>query len=114
MNFIIEGGILFTGPLLVVLFIIIGLFVVGLKKNFEKIVRLLKELGLFSLAFGILGFILGWIGALQAIAMANDISSSVMASGLRVALIAPTMGLFNLVIARLLVIILIGKRKEEK
>ena len=73
-DFLCQGGYLFTVPLLILLLVVVFLFVRGLKSNTEKNAQLLKSIGLFSLAFGVLGFILGMLGALEAIAVASRIS----------------------------------------
>ncbi|WP_408030013.1 MotA/TolQ/ExbB proton channel family protein [Tenacibaculum xiamenense] len=113
-NILNEGGYLFMIPLLILLLVVVFLFIRGFKSNTEKNAQLLKSIGLFSLAFGVLGFILGMLGALEAIALANSISQQVLAAGLKVALIAPTFGLVILVFARLFDIILLWMRKEKE
>ncbi len=113
-DFLCQGGYLFMVPLLILLLVVVFLFIRGLKSNTEKNAQLLKSIGLFSLVFGVLGFILGMLGALEAIALANSVSQQVLAGGLKVALIAPTFGLLILVFARLFDIILLWMRKEKE
>ena len=110
MNFIMEGGPIFMVPLLLLLIAIIVLFVKGLKDNSEKTRSLLKELSLFSFVFGVLGFIIGMLGALEAISQAADISSQVLAGGFKVGLLSPTFGLVIFLIGKLFSIILISKK----
>ena len=110
MNFIMEGGPIFMVPLLLLLIAIIVLFVKGLKDNSEKTRNLLKELSLFSFVFGVLGFIIGMLGALEAISQAPDISSQILAGGLKVGLLSPTFGLVIFLIGKLFSIILISKK----
>lgn len=110
MNFIMEGGPIFMVPLLLLLIVIIVLFVKGLKDNSEKTKNLLKELSLFSFVFGVLGFIIGMLGALEAISQAADISSQILAGGLKVGLLSPTFGLVIFLIGKLFSIILISKK----
>lgn len=110
MNFIMEGGPIFMVPLLLLLIAIIVLFVKGLKDNSEKTKNLLKELSLFSFVFGVLGFIIGMLGALEAISQAADISSQILAGGLKVGLLSPTFGLVIFLIGKLFSIILISKK----
>lgn len=112
MNFIIEGGTIFMVPMLLLLTIIIGLIIKGFKNNTEKNIQLIKAISLFSFVFGVLGFNLGMIGALDAIAAASDINKAVLAIGLKVGLIAPTFGLIIFLIGRLGAIILLWKQKE--
>lgn len=105
-----EGGPIFMVPLLLLLIAIIVLFVKGLKDNSEKTKNLLKELSLFSFVFGVLGFIIGMLGALEAISQAADISSQILAGGLKVGLLSPTFGLVIFLIGKLFSIILISKK----
>ena len=111
MNILIEGGIVFMLPLLILLITVIVLFVKGLKNNTDKNRKLLNSIGLFSLVFGVLGFVIGLTGALEAIA-ANQasISSQVLAGGLKVALISPTFGMIIFLLGRLFSIILVSKK----
>ncbi|SEB67930.1 MotA/TolQ/ExbB proton channel family protein [Tenacibaculum sp. MAR_2009_124] len=108
-----QGGYLFMVPLLIMLLLVVFLFIRGIKANTEKNSRLLKSVGLFSLVFGVLGFIIGMLGALEAISIADSISQQVLTGGLRIALIAPTFGLIILVIARLFDIVLLWMRGEK-
>ncbi|WP_408047695.1 MotA/TolQ/ExbB proton channel family protein [Tenacibaculum crassostreae] len=112
MNFIIEGGWQFMVPLVALLLLVIFLFVKGLKVNTEKNSSLIKSIGLFSFVFGVLGFVLGMLGALEAIAMANGVSHQVLAGGFKVGLLAPTFGLFIFLVARLFDIVLLWKRES--
>ena len=112
MNLILEGGPYFMVPLLAILITVIALIFKGLKSNTNKNIQLLKSIGLFALAFGILCFISGMLGALEMISMANNVSSGVLAVGFRVGLFAPTFGLIIFLVARLGVIALLWKQKE--
>lgn len=112
MNFIIDGGWQFMIPLIVLLFVIIVLFVKSLKVNTEKNSKLIRSIGLFCFVFGVFEFVLGLLGALEAISVATSVSYQVLAGGFRVGLIAPTFGLFIFVLSRLFDIILLWKRED--
>jgi len=112
MNFIIEGGAPFMITLVVLLILIVILFIRGLKNNSGKNAELLKSISLFALVFGVFEFVLGMLGGLEAIAMATSVSSSILAGGLKVALIAPTFGLFIFLLGRLFDIVLLWKRED--
>lgn len=112
MKFIIEGGWQFMIPLIALLLLVIFLFVRGLKANTEKNSNLIKSIGLFSFVFGVLGFVLGMLNALDAIAIATSVSRQVLAGGFRVGLITPTFGLFIFLVARLFDIILLWRREN--
>ena len=111
MNFIMDGGPIFMVPLLIMLIIIVILFIKGLKNNNDKTKNLLKELSLFALVFGILGFVIGLLGALTDIANANDISRQVLAVGFKVGFMAPTFGMIIFLIGKLFTIILTSMKK---
>ena len=111
MNFIMEGGPLFMVPLLLLLVIITLLFFKGLKDNSEKNQKLLKEISLFSFVFGVLGFVIGLLGALQDISMASDIAPQVLAGGFKVGLLSPTFGMVIFLIGKLFSIILTWRKQ---
>lgn len=100
------------GILLLLLVGIVFLFIKSLGKNEQKNRKLISELGLFSFVFGVLGFVVGLLGALKDIAaMDGDISPALLAGGLKVGLIAPSFGLGIFLIAKFFVIILTWKEK---
>lgn len=111
MNFILEGGLFFMGSLLILLIVIALLFVKGLKDNNEKIQKLINSLALFAFVFGVLGFVIGFLGALEAIAMATDIAPQVLAGGFKVGLLPPTFGMVIFLIGKLFTIILTALKK---
>lgn len=112
MNFILEGGLIFMGSLLILLIIIIVLFLKGLKNNSEKIHKLINSIALFACVFGVLGFVIGLLGALEAIAeVQGDISNSVLAGGFKVGLLPPTFGMVIFLIGKLFTIILTALKK---
>ena len=111
MNFILEGGPVFMVPLLILLIVIAFLFIKGLKNNTDKNLSLIKEISLFAFVFGVLGFVIGLLGALDDIAIANDISHQVLAAGFKVGLISPTFGMIIFLFGRLFSIILTSLKK---
>lgn len=112
MNFIMDGGPMFMVPLLIMLVIIVFLFTKGLKNNTHKTRNLIREISLFALVFGVLGFVIGLLGALTDIASANDISNQVLAIGLKIGLLSPTFGMSVFLIGKLLSIILASIKKS--
>lgn len=106
-----EGGPIFMVPLLILLIIIVVLFIKGLKDNSEKTFKLINSLALFSFVFGVLGFVIGFLGALQDIANANNISQQVLAGGFKVGLLSPTFGMVIFLIGKLFAIILTWIKK---
>lgn len=110
MNFIMNGGPIFMVPLVILLIIILILFVKSIKNNSEKNRKLINSLGLFSFVFGVLGFIVGLIGALEIISLSNNtVSPQVLAAGFKIGLIPPTFGTIIFLIGKLFGIILTSK-----
>ena len=98
-------------PLLVLLVIVIILFIKGLKTNSEKNRKLIHAISLFAFVFGVFGFVLGLLGAMKDIAVANDIAPQVLAEGFRVGLLSPTFGMLIFLVGKLFAIILTFKEK---
>lgn len=110
MNFIMEGGPIIMVPLLIILIIITILFVKGLKNNSEKTYKLINSISLFAFVFGILGFVIGLLGALEDMSNANDIAPQVLAGGFKVGLLSPTFGMVIFLVGKLFSIILMSKK----
>ena len=111
MNFILEGGPIFMIPLVLLLIVIVFLFVKGLKDNTEKNQKLINSLALFSFVFGVLGFVIGLLGALEDISNATDVAPQVLAGGLKIGLLSPTFGMVIFLIGKLFSIILTWMKK---
>ncbi len=111
MNFILEGGPIFMVPLLILLIIVVILFVKSLQNNTEKNLKLIKEISMFAFVFGVLGFVIGLLGALNNIAVASDVSRQVLAAGFKVGLLSPTFGMIIFLVGRLFTIILTSMKK---
>ena len=112
MNFIFEGGPLFMVPLIFLLVIIVFLFVKGLKDNTEKAHKLINSFALFSFVFGVLGFVIGLFGALEAISLnSGNISKEILAGGFKVGLLSPTFGMVIFLLGKLFTIILTWIKK---
>ena len=110
MNFIMNGGPIFMVPLIILFIIILILFVKSIKNNSEKNRKLINSLALFSFVFGVLGFIVGLIGALEIISLSNNtVSPQVLAGGFKIGLIPPTFGTIIFLIGKLFGIILTSK-----
>ena len=113
LNLFNDGGPLFMYTTLIALLICIILTVKALLKGDKngKIIKLIKSVSLFALVWGFLGMMIGLIGAFDAISLSDGISHGVLASGLKIALLAPAFGMFTFLIARLGIIGLILKEK---
>lgn len=109
-----DGGPVITYVILVVMLVIIGLLVKAFleKEENKKTTSLIANFAWFALAWGYVGRTFGLILAFDKIAAAGDISPSMMAGGLKMALIGPLMGLFAFIIARVGLIVLTFVRKK--
>ncbi|PCI00274.1 MAG: hypothetical protein COB81_09210 [Flavobacteriaceae bacterium] len=94
MTYLNDGGPLMY-PLLILLIIILLLITKGFFKNNDKkkLISTISTLGLFSMVFGFFVQIIGFMGALDSIVMAGDISPSVLAEGLIISYFAPLFGI---------------------
>ncbi|MCB2194751.1 MAG: MotA/TolQ/ExbB proton channel family protein [Bacteroidetes bacterium] len=111
-----EGGPFFTYPILIVLFIIIGIFIYDLlkKKDYSKTISLISHLGWFAVAWGFWGRTIGLIAAFDSIEAHGEITIGALASGLKIALLDPVFGIFVFIVARIGIIALtLMQRKEQ-
>jgi len=111
----IDGGLVFTVPILILLVAIIGLFFWGLLKKdiHEKAVSLLIHLGWLAVAWGFLGRTFGLINAFNQVEAAGELTPRLLADGLKMALVDPLFGIFVFIIARLGIILLIAMKKKN-
>ena len=112
-NLLNEGGPLFMYTNLIILILCIALIVIAFtkKEKAEKLTNLIKHLSLFALVWGFFGFFIGMIYAFDSISLANDIAPSVLAGGLKIGLLSPSLGMIVFLIARLGIMVLILKKK---
>ncbi|WP_111706474.1 MotA/TolQ/ExbB proton channel family protein [Lutibacter citreus] len=103
-----EGGPLFMYTTLFILIVIIALLIRGFVKpsTRDKTVTLVSSISLFVLVWGFLGQMLGFISAFDAYQSTSDISPSMLAGGLKVAILSPLFGAIVFLIARIGIIIL--------
>lgn len=113
MNFLIinllnDGGPIFTYPMVLMLLICIALIIKAFTKGDSdgKTKKLISHISLFALVWGFLGQLIGLIGAFDAIQAAGDIAPSILAAGLKIALLSPTFGMIVFLIGRLGIILL--------
>jgi len=109
-----EGGPFFMYPLLFIIILILILIVKGLlgKGSVEKTMSLISSISLFAIVWGFLGQIIGLIGAFDTIESVGEVSSAVLAAGLKVAFLAPVFGMFAFLTGRLGIIVLTWLKKD--
>ncbi|MFT7251164.1 MAG: hypothetical protein ACI9FW_000889 [Flavobacterium sp.] len=105
---IYEGGPFFMVPILIILLLILLLFIRGLikKEANSKMIKLISSISLFVLVWGFLGQAIGLIGAFDAIESIGNISTDILASGLKISFLPLVFGMFTFLLARVGIIIL--------
>jgi hypothetical protein len=111
----IDGGLVFTVPIFMLLLVIIGLFIWAFlkKSNHEKAVSLINHIGWFAVAWGFLGRTFGLIHAFDQVEAAGELTPHLLASGLKMSLVDPVFGIFVFLVARAGIILLIALKKKN-
>jgi len=112
-----EGGPLFMSLILISLVLAIFFLVkafMTLSKNVpqsKKMMRLAADAGLLGLVIGFLGSIIGMITAFDSIEAIDNVSSGMMAGGLKVSFLTSVFGTLTFIISRIGLLILKGMHK---
>jgi biopolymer transport protein ExbB/TolQ len=111
----IDGGLVFTVPIFMLLLVIIGLFIWAFlkKANHEKAVSLINHIGWFAVAWGFLGRTFGLIHAFDQVEAAGELTPHLLASGLKMSLVDPLFGIIVFVVARIGIIVLVVLSKKS-
>ena len=114
-NRIIEGGPVFTVPMVLIILTIIVLFALSLlgRRDPHKMNKLIGHLSLFAMVWGFLGSTIGLIQAFDAIESIDNVAKPIVAGGLKVALLSTVFGLFTFLIGRLAMFILTLKENQR-
>jgi len=111
-NLFSEGGPFMMSLILICLVLALFFLIKGFmnsKKNpvlAHKMLRLTSDASLLGLVFGFFGSILGMISAFDTIEVMGDISSGMMAAGLKVSFLTVLFGSFVFLVSRLGILIL--------
>ena len=111
-NRFLEGGALFMSLVLICLLITIYFTVksiLNIKKHIEISKKMLKHIadsGTLGLALGVMGAFLGLISAFDVLEATGAAAPSVVAGGIKVALLSPLFGLFTFCFSKLSILIL--------
>ena len=111
-NRFIEGGALFMSLILICLLILIYFTVksiLNLKTNTEVSKKMLKHIsdsGSLGLALGVMGSFIGITTAFDALEASGAAEPSILAGGLKVALLSTLFGLFTFSVSKLAILIL--------
>lgn len=109
-----DGGPVFTYTITLAFIAIIVLFVRAFiqKKENYKAIELIKQISWFAVAWGFLGRVFGLIGIFDKVQAAGDIAPSIMAQGLKMALVSPLFGILVFALARLGILVLVAAQKN--
>ena len=111
-NRFLEGGALFMSLILICLLLSIYFMTKGfyrIKTNPElskKMLTLINDSGVLGLSLGFLSAFLGLIAGFDAIGASGNAEPSILAGGIKVALLSPIFGIFTFVISKIGVLIL--------
>jgi len=111
-NRFMEGGALFMSLILICLLISIYFIVksiLNIKTNIEISKKMLKHIsdsGTLGLALGVMGAFLGLITAFDVLEASGEAEPSIVAGGLKIALLSPLFGLFTFSVSKLAILIL--------
>ena len=111
-NRFMEGGALFMSLVLICLLISIYFTIksiLNIKTNIEiskKMLKHIKDSGSLGLTLGIMGAFIGLITAFDVLEATGEANPSVIAGGLKVALLSPLFGLFTFSVSKLAILIL--------
>lgn len=109
-----QGGVLFMYPLLIILLVIIGLISKGFlqKESNKKTLNLIASISLFAMIWGVLGQVIGLIGAFDALAIKGEVTVSILAAGLKISFLSTAFGCLIFLIGRLGIIVLTLLKKD--
>jgi hypothetical protein len=111
-NRFLEGGALFMSLILICLLISIYFTVkslLNIKTNIEISKKMLKHIsdsGTLGLALGVMGAFIGLITAFDVLEATGEAAPSIIAGGLKIALLSPLFGLFTFSVSKLAILIL--------
>tara|TARA_A100001234_G_scaffold215116_1_gene219489 strand:+ start:358 stop:747 length:390 start_codon:yes stop_codon:yes gene_type:complete len=108
----LEGGTLFMSLILICLLISIFFTVKSIlkiktdKEASKKTLKHISDSGTLGLALGVLGAFIGLVSAFDVLEATGAAEPSIIAGGLKVALLSPLFGLFTFSVSKLAILIL--------
>ena len=108
----LEGGALFMSLILICLLISIFFTVKSIlkiktdKEASKKILKHISDSGALGLALGVMGAFIGLVSAFDVLEATGAAEPSIIAGGLKVALLSPLFGLFTFSVSKLAILIL--------
>ncbi len=110
-DFMRHGGMLFMTPILIMLLLVFFLAIKSVlamrKKELSSIkyISLINSIGLLTLVWGVLGQLIGLVAAFDKIEMLGEISTPMLAGGLKVSALPTIFGFIVFVVSRVVTII---------
>ena len=108
----LEGGALFMSLILICLLISIFFTLKSIlkiktdKEASKKILKHISDSGTLGLALGVMGAFIGLVSAFDVLEATGAAEPSIIAGGLKVALLSPLFGLFTFSVSKLSILIL--------
>tara|TARA_B100001109_G_scaffold227654_1_gene202426 strand:- start:832 stop:1221 length:390 start_codon:yes stop_codon:yes gene_type:complete len=108
----LEGGVLFMSLILICLLISIFFTLKSIlkiktdKEASKKILKHISDSGTLGLALGVMGAFIGLVSAFDVLEATGAAEPSIIAGGLKVALLSPLFGLFTFSVSKLSILIL--------
>ena len=108
----LEGGTLFMSLILICLLISIFFTVKSIlkiktdKEASKKTLKHISDSGTLGLALGVLGAFIGLVSAFDVLEATGAAEPSIIAGGLKVALLSPMFGLFTFSVSKLAILII--------
>lgn len=108
----LQGGALFMSLILICLLMSIFFTVKSIlkintyKETSKKILKHISDSGTLGLALGVMGAFMGLVSAFDVLEASGAAEPSIIAGGLKVALLSPLFGLFTFSVSKLAILIL--------
>tara|TARA_Y100000766_G_scaffold208447_1_gene180203 strand:- start:1822 stop:2211 length:390 start_codon:yes stop_codon:yes gene_type:complete len=108
----LEGGVLFMSLILICLLMSIFFTIKSIlkinsdKETSKKTLKQISDSGTLGLALGVMGAFLGLVSAFDVLEASGAAEPSIIAGGLKVALLSPLFGLFTFSVSKLAILIL--------
>ena len=110
-----DGGPLFSYTIFIILIIVIALFISAFltKGNHKKIISLMSHFAWFAVAWGFLGRTFGLIMAFDRVSAHGELTPTLLADGIKMAILDPLFGIMVFIVARAGIIVLTWISKEK-
>ncbi len=118
-EFLKHGGMFFMFPILMMLLLVFFLIIKSIlaARNqsplLMKYIKLINSIGLLTLVWGVLGQLIGLVAAFDKIEMLGEISTPMLAGGLKISALPTIFGFIVFIISRIASIAFTWIQKED-